>query len=130
LRDAHLLCRATLLPSDQNGRLAATIEVEKDEEAHCYERCGGRLAGGRLAGRGAGDGGRRRQHHRPVRRASQLQVAVGIQNGDQNAATNDGSTAEASNELGITQNQANAGLGEIDDLNQGDDSVGDVLIFY
>ena len=57
-------------------------------------------------------------------------MAVGIQNGDQNAATNDGSTDEASNELGITQNQANAGLGEIDDLNQGDDSVGDVLIFY
>ena len=57
-------------------------------------------------------------------------MAVGIQNGDQNAATNDVSTTEASNELGITQNQANAGLGEIDDLNQGADSVGDVLIFY
>lgn len=56
-------------------------------------------------------------------------MAVGIQNGVQDAATNDGSTAEASNELGITQNQANAGLGEIDDLDQGDDSVGDVLLF-
>ncbi len=62
--------------------------------------------------------------------ASQLQVAVGIQTGDQNAAASDGSTAEASNELTITQNQANAGLGEINDLNQGVDYVGDVLIFY
>ncbi len=61
--------------------------------------------------------------------ASQLQVAVGIQTGDQNAAANDGSTAEASNELTITQNQANAGLGEINDLNQGTDFVGD-LFFY
>ncbi len=62
--------------------------------------------------------------------ASQVQVAVGVQYGDQNAAASDGSTAEATNELSITQNQANAGLGEIDDLNQGTDYVGDVLIFY
>jgi opacity protein-like surface antigen len=62
--------------------------------------------------------------------ASQVQVAIGVQYGDQNAAASDGSTAEASNGLSITQNQANAGLGEIDDLNQGTDYVGDVLIFY
>ena len=59
--------------------------------------------------------------------ASQVQLAVGIQEGDANAAANDGSTAEASNELSIVQNQANAGLGEIDDLNQGVDYVGDVF---
>ncbi len=59
--------------------------------------------------------------------ASQLQVAVGAQFGDQNAAANDDSTAEATNELSITQNQANAGLGEIDDLNQGVDYVGDIF---
>ena len=62
--------------------------------------------------------------------ASQLQVAVGIQTGDANAAASDGSEAYASNELSITQNQANAGLGEINDLNQGTDYVGDLLIFY
>jgi hypothetical protein len=62
--------------------------------------------------------------------ASQVQVAIGVQYGDQNAAANDGSTAEASNELSITQNQANAGLGEISDLNQGSASVGDALIFF
>ncbi|CAA9531651.1 MAG: hypothetical protein AVDCRST_MAG05-4481 [uncultured Rubrobacteraceae bacterium] len=59
--------------------------------------------------------------------ASQVQLAVGIQEGDANAAANDGSEAEASNELSITQNQANAGLGEINDLNQGVDYVGDVF---
>ncbi len=61
---------------------------------------------------------------------AQVKVAIGVQYGDQNAAASDGSTAEATNELSITQNQANAGLGEIDDLNQGTDYVGDVLIFY
>ena len=60
--------------------------------------------------------------------ASQVQVAVGAQFGDANAAANDGSIAFASNELGITQNQANAGLGEISDLNQGTDFVGDVFV--
>ena len=59
--------------------------------------------------------------------ASQVQLAVGIQTGDANAAASDGSTAEASNELSLTQNQANAGLGEINDLNQGVDYVGDVF---
>jgi len=61
--------------------------------------------------------------------ASQVQLAVGIQYGDQNAAANDESEAYATNELSITQNQANAGLGEIEDLNQGVDYVGD-LYYY
>ena len=59
--------------------------------------------------------------------ASQVQLAVGAQFGDANAAANDGSEAYASNDLSIVQNQANAGLGEIDDLNQGVDYVGDVF---
>ena len=59
--------------------------------------------------------------------ASQVQLAVGAQFGDANAAANDDSTAEATNELSIVQNQANAGLGEIDDLNQGVDYVGDIF---
>ena len=61
--------------------------------------------------------------------ASQVQLAVGIQYGDQNVAANDESEAYATNELSITQNQANAGLGEIEDLNQGVDYVGD-LYYY
>ena len=60
--------------------------------------------------------------------ASQVQVAVGAQFGDANAAANDESLAFASNDLSITQNQANAGLGEISDLNQGTDFVGDVFL--
>ena len=60
--------------------------------------------------------------------ASQVQVAVGAQFGDANAAANDESIAFASNDLSITQNQANAGLGEISDLNQGTDFVGDVFV--
>ena len=60
--------------------------------------------------------------------ASQLHLAVGASFGDQNAAANDGSEAYASNELSITQNQANAGLGEISDLNQGVDFVGDLFV--
>ena len=59
--------------------------------------------------------------------ASQVQVAVGAQFGDANAAANDESLAFASNDLSITQNQANAGLGEISDLNQGTDFVGDLF---
>ena len=60
---------------------------------------------------------------------SQVQAAVGAQYGDQNAAANDESIAAAANELGITQNQANACFGEISDLNQGDDFVGDILFW-
>ncbi len=44
--------------------------------------------------------------------ASQVQVAVGAQFGDANAAASDGSLAFASNDLGITQNQINGGLGD------------------
>ena len=56
--------------------------------------------------------------------ASQVQLAVGVQYGDDNAAVDD-SVAGGADMLSITQNQANAGLGEIDDLNQGVDYVGD-----
>lgn len=62
--------------------------------------------------------------------ASQLQVAIGVQYGDQNAAASDESSADASNELDITQNQANAGFGEISDLNQGDEGVGDFFFLF
>jgi hypothetical protein len=60
---------------------------------------------------------------------SQVQLAVGAQFGDQNAAASDESVATASNELGITHNQVNACLGEVSDVNQGVDYVGD-LFFY
>ena len=59
---------------------------------------------------------------------SQVQLAANVQFGDQNAAANDDSTAEASSELSITQNQANACFGEISDANQGGDDVGDVFV--
>ncbi len=59
---------------------------------------------------------------------SQVQAALGVQYGDQNAAANDESVATAANELGITQNQVNACLGEVNDVNQGEDAVGDVVI--
>ena len=59
---------------------------------------------------------------------SQVQAALGVQYGDQNAAANDDSVAAAANELGITQNQVNACLGEVSDVNQGEDAVGDVII--
>src|SRR5918998_983685 len=58
----------------------------------------------------------------------QVQLAVGAQYGDQNAAASDESIATAANELGITQNQVNACLGEVSDVNQGEDAVGDVVI--
>ncbi len=61
--------------------------------------------------------------------ASQWQFAAQGQFGDANAE-GDEAVAEVASEQDITQQQVNAGLGEIDDLNQGDDSVGDVLIFY
>ena len=60
--------------------------------------------------------------------ASQVQLAVGVQYGDDNAAVDD-SVAGGADELSITQNQANAGLGEIDDLNQGVDYVGDYYYY-
>ncbi len=51
--------------------------------------------------------------------ASQVQLAVGVQFGDQNAAANDESIAFASNDLGITQNQVNGGFD--DDFDDGFD---------
>ena len=62
--------------------------------------------------------------------ASQQQVAVQAQYGDASAEAEDDSTAEATVDVSqsITQNQANAGLGEIDDLNQGGDDAGDLLV--
>jgi len=59
---------------------------------------------------------------------SQVQIAVGAQYGDQNAAASDESIATAANELGITQNQVNACLGEVSDVNQGTEGVGDIVI--
>lgn len=59
---------------------------------------------------------------------SQVQAAVGAQYGDANAAANDESIAAAANELGITQNQANACFGELSDVNQGEDNVGDIVV--
>ena len=73
-------------------------------------RCG-RPAGKRLSGHRPGHGSRDDNDATQYVDASQLQVAVEIQEGDQNAAANDGS--EASNELSIDQSQYNAGLGDI-----------------
>src|SRR4028119_2367194 len=58
---------------------------------------------------------------------SQVQAALGVQYGDDSAAVDD-SVAGAADELGITQNQVNACLGEVEDVNQGEDAVGDVII--
>lgn len=59
--------------------------------------------------------------------ASQFQGALQLQYGDATAEADDDSTAEATvdAEQHITFNQANAGLGEIDDANQGGNDVGD-----
>ena len=59
--------------------------------------------------------------------ASQFQFALQAQFGDASATADDDSTAEATVDVSqsITQNQANAGLGEISDANQGGDDVGD-----
>jgi hypothetical protein len=59
---------------------------------------------------------------------SQVQLAVGVQYGDDSAAS-DESIAGAADELSITQNQVNACLGEVSDVNQGTAGVGDALIF-
>src|SRR4028118_902851 len=58
---------------------------------------------------------------------SQVQAALGVQYGDDAAAV-DESIADASDELGITQNQVNACLGEVSDVNQGEDAVGDIVV--
>ena len=59
---------------------------------------------------------------------SQVQAAVQAQYGDANAAANDDSIAAAAIDQGITQNQVNACLGEVEDVNQGNDNVGDVVV--
>jgi hypothetical protein len=58
---------------------------------------------------------------------SQVQAALGVQYGDDSAAV-DESIAGAADELGITQNQVNACLGEVSDVNQGEDNVGDIVV--
>jgi hypothetical protein len=58
---------------------------------------------------------------------SQVQAALGVQYGDDSAAV-DESIAGAADELGITQNQVNACLGEVSDVNQGEDAVGDIVV--
>ena len=58
--------------------------------------------------------------------ASQVQVALGVQRGDANAAANDDSRSYAYNDLSIVQTQFNGGIGDLDldgisDLNDVDD---------
>ena len=55
--------------------------------------------------------------------APQLQFAAQGQFGD--AVADDDAVARVTSDQAITQNQANAGDGTIDDLNQGVDDVGD-----
>jgi hypothetical protein len=57
--------------------------------------------------------------------APQLQFAAQGQFGD--AVADDDGVARVSSDQFITQNQANAGDGTIDDLNQGGDDVGDIF---
>jgi LPXTG-motif cell wall-anchored protein len=61
---------------------------------------------------------------------SQVQAAIQAQYGDASANADDESdaVAEVATDQGITFNQANACLGEINDLNQGNDNVGDVVV--
>jgi hypothetical protein len=61
---------------------------------------------------------------------SQVQAAIQAQYGNASAEADDDSDAVAAvaTEQGITFNQANACLGEINDLNQGNDNVGDVVV--
>ena len=57
--------------------------------------------------------------------APQLQFAAQGQFGD--AVADDDGVARVSSDQWIVQNQANAGDGTIDDLNQGTDDVGDIF---
>ena len=61
---------------------------------------------------------------------SQVQVALQGQYGDASAEADDESeaVAEVAAEQGITQQQVNACLGEINDLNQGGDDAGDIVV--
>ena len=63
--------------------------------------------------------------------ASQWQFAAQGQFGDATASAEDDSTAEATVDVeqSITQQQVNAGLGEISDLNQGGEDAGDFFFF-
>jgi hypothetical protein len=58
---------------------------------------------------------------------SQVQAALGVQYGDDNAAVDD-SVAGAADELGITQNQVNACLGNVTDVNQAGGNAGDIVV--
>src|SRR4028118_1233612 len=58
---------------------------------------------------------------------SQVQVALQGQYGDANAE-GDEAVAEIASEQGITQQQVNACLGEINDLNQGGEVAGDIVV--
>src|SRR4028119_1018079 len=58
---------------------------------------------------------------------SQVQVALQGQYGDANAE-GDEAVAEVASEQGITQQQVNACLGEINDLNQGGEVAGDIVV--
>ena len=60
--------------------------------------------------------------------SSHFQFAAQGQFGDANAE-GDEAVAEVASEQDITQQQVNAGLGEIDDLNQGGEDAGDLLFF-
>jgi len=59
--------------------------------------------------------------------ASQVAFGLQVQAGD--AVADDDAIATVSSDQSITQNQANAGLGDIDDANQGVDDVGDFFLF-
>lgn len=56
------------------------------------------------------------------------QVAAALQGQYGDAVADDEAVAEVASEQGITINQANACLGEIEDLNQGGDDAGDVVV--
>src|ERR671916_1237846 len=56
---------------------------------------------------------------------SQVQAALQGQYGD--AVADDEAVAAVASEQGITQNQVNACLGTVEDVNQGNDNVGDVV---
>src|SRR3712207_3780834 len=58
--------------------------------------------------------------------APQLQFAAQGQFGD--AVADDDAVATVSSDQSITQNQINAGLGDVDDVNQGVDGVGDFFL--
>ena len=57
---------------------------------------------------------------------SQVQVALQGQYGD--AEADDEAVAEVASDQGITQQQVNACLGEISDLNQGGEDAGDIVV--